>query len=184
VTPLDEGGGVVLSLVKDLTEQIEAEQQVRHLALHDPLTDLPNRALLADRLTQALAQAERRLCQAAVLFGDLDQFKEVNDTLGHPVGDALIRVMAQRLLACVRSSDTVARLGGDEFAVLLPEIGHADDALAVAEKLLAAIRESATLERSSVKVSGSIGIAVFPDAASSGDELLKHADIALYRAKA
>ncbi len=184
MTPLEEGGRVVLSLVKDVTEQVEAQQQIRHLSLHDPLTGLPNRTLLGDRLAQALALAERRLCRAAVLFVDLDQFKEVNDTLGHPAGDALIRIVAERLLACVRTSDTVARLGGDEFAVLLPEIVDAHDAVAVAEKLLAAIREPAMIEQVPVKVSGSIGIAVFPDAAGSSDELVKHADIALYRAKA
>ena len=180
----DRTGCAVLTLIDDTTEQVEAEKQIRRLASHDTLTGLPNRLLFNDRMRRALALADRHTRRLALLFVDLDRFKEVNDTLGHPAGDLLIRAMAERLLGCVRGSDTVARLGGDEFAILLPEIAQPEDACGVAGKVLATVRQPVLLEGAQVTISGSVGVAVFPDVAQGPDELLKQADIALYRAKA
>ena len=155
------------------------------LAQHDSLTGLPNRTLLDDRLRQALALAhrhpEKRL---AVLFVDVDGFKRINDTLGHAVGDLLLQSVAQRLLACVRKSDTVSRQGGDEFVVLLGEVGHAKDAAAVAEKMLQALRAPHTAEGHLLHLTASIGISTFPEDGVEADVLMNNADLAMFHAKA
>jgi diguanylate cyclase len=158
-----------------------AESQ--HQALHDALTGLPNRALLRDRTDQAIHQADRELIPAALLLLDLDRFKEVNDTLGHHYGDQLLVQVGQRLRAALREVDTVSRLGGDEFAVLLPRIETAEGAVAVASKLQAAFDEPFMLDDLALDVEASIGVALYPEHGSDPDELLQHADIAMYVAK-
>lgn len=169
----------------DITLRKAAEDEIRHLAFYDPLTRLPNRRLLQDRLRQALAQARRQSTQLALLCMDLDHFKPVNDSWGHPAGDELLQAVAQRLTACVRESDTVARLGGDEFVVLLPDIHQEDDALEVAGKILSTLRQPFMLSVGArVQVSVSIGIALHPRHGLDDQALFSHADQALYQAKA
>jgi diguanylate cyclase (GGDEF)-like protein len=163
------------------TERQAAQNQ--HQALHDGLTGLPNRTLLRDRTGQAIRQADRELTPAALALLDLDRFKEVNDTLGHHYGDQLLVQVGQRLQATLRKADTVARLGGDEFAVLLPKITTADGAVEVAAKLQAALEEPFVLEGLALDVEASIGLALYPDHGNDPEELLQHADIAMYVAK-
>jgi diguanylate cyclase (GGDEF)-like protein len=160
-----------------------ANQELSNLALRDTLTGLPNRKLLADRVPLALASARRDQAQLALLFIDLDEFKPVNDTFGHDVGDELLKDVAKRIEGCVRASDTVARFGGDEFIVLLPLIESVDDALSVAEKIRLAISTPFQLVGQSLHVSTSIGIATFPEHGTDEATLLKHADMAMYQAK-
>jgi diguanylate cyclase (GGDEF)-like protein len=161
----------------------QAAERFAYQALHDPLTALPNRILLRDRTDQAIRQADRELVPAALLLLDLDRFKEVNDTLGHHYGDQLLIQVGQRLQTALRAVDTVARLGGDEFAVLLPKIATAEGAVAVASKLQAALEEPFLLEGLTVDVEASIGVALYPDHGNDAEELLQHADIAMYAAK-
>lgn len=170
--------------VIDIDERKSAEARIQHLAYHDTLTGLPNRSLLYDRLQQALAQARRYDEQVALLLLDLDRFKVVNDTLGHDAGDALLREVAGRLRACVRDSDTVARLGGDEFAVLLPRVRNAEAAALTAEKIAAALSGPTAASDAWDHCSASIGVTLFPGDGDAAGQLLKNADIALYRAKA
>lgn len=160
-----------------------ANQELSSLALRDPLTGLPNRKLLADRLPLALAGAQRDHAQLALLFIDLDEFKPVNDTFGHDVGDELLKDVAKRIEGCVRASDTVARFGGDEFIVLLPFIESPADALSAAEKIRLAISAPFQLAGQSLHVSTSIGVAIFPEHGTDETTLLKHADMAMYQAK-
>jgi diguanylate cyclase (GGDEF)-like protein len=167
-----------------LTEQVEtARAQLEHLAHHDVLTDLPNRVLLQDRLGQAIEVARRQGRQLAVMFMDLDRFKNINDSLGHSVGDQLLRSVAQRLLACVRHSDTVSRQGGDEFVVLLPFIEHAEDAALSAQKVLAALALPHRIDGHDLHIGVSIGISIYPDDGHDAQGLLKSADTAMYHAK-
>jgi len=179
--PLASGGNVTIYL--DMTERRRAESRIAHMAHHDALTDLPNRLLLQDRLEQALARLpmDERL---AVFCLDLDGFKTVNDTLGHPVGDTLLKAVAERLRACVRKSDTVARFGGDEFAILQIAIDGLDDVTALAERIIQSIHTPYDLDHHHVNVGISIGIAVAPNDGVDPNQLLKNADLALYRAKA
>lgn len=160
-----------------------AEGQIRHLAQHDALTDLPNRALFADRLQQALLQARRSDERLAVLFIDLDRFKPVNDQLGHSMGDRLLQQVAQRLRREVRESDTVARVGGDEFVVLLRQLTADDAAEAVGRKLGARLAEPFDLVGNKVVISSSIGIALYPQHGQNEEQLLKCADHAMYQSK-
>ena len=173
----------LIGTVSDISERKAAEDKIRHLAQHDPLTDLPNRALFSDRLNQALALAERENRRLAVLYLDLDEFKPVNDSFGHGVGDELLKEVARRLQACVRSSDTVGRIGGDEFVVLLPILNGDSDALRVAEKILATINHPFLLTGHNLVISTSIGISIFPDHGRDALELARNADQAMYRAK-
>ncbi|MFL6696303.1 MAG: putative bifunctional diguanylate cyclase/phosphodiesterase, partial [Vitreoscilla sp.] len=152
-------------------------------AYHDSLTGLPNRTMLMDRLGQALAQAQRLDQQAAVLFIDLDRFKLVNDSLGHPVGDRLLQEIARRLRATLRDADTVARVGGDEFQVVVCNVGGATGAARIAEKLMRTLGEPFTLEGQELHVTASLGVSLFTRDGDSGELLLKYADIALYEAK-
>ncbi|MDD5328524.1 MAG: diguanylate cyclase [Sulfuricella sp.] len=172
-----------VAIFADITEHKQAEEHVRHLAHYDVLTDLPNRTLFNDRLGQALIQAQRNRCKAAVMFLDLDRFKVINDTLGHNVGDLLLQEVAVRLSESVRQGDTVSRLGGDEFVILLPEVGAAEDADRVARKLLHAVSLPFRLEGRELNVSTSIGISFYPDDGRNANALVKHADVAMYRAK-
>lgn len=182
---LGEIGGEKMRLivVRDITARKAAQAHIEFLALHDALTQLPNRAYLMERLDGVLALARRKQHQAAVLFLDLDKFKNVNDSLGHHVGDGLLREVAGRIVATVRDSDVVARLGGDEFVIVLSDISSSDDAAAVAAKLIEAISTEYQLDRHQVNVSPSIGISVFPTDGATTDELVRHADAAMYHAK-
>jgi diguanylate cyclase (GGDEF)-like protein/PAS domain S-box-containing protein len=158
--------------------------RMSYLAQHDFLTELPNRMLLRDRLTQAITSAHRHRTSLAVLFVDVDHFKHVNDKLGHVIGDQLLKSIAQRLVACVRSSDTVSRLGGDEFLVLLSEVGRAADAAVSADKVLAAVSAPHRIDHQDVRVTVSVGIGVYPEDGTDVETLLKNADTALFHAKA
>jgi diguanylate cyclase (GGDEF)-like protein len=160
-----------------------ARERARQLATYDQLTGFANRSLFQDRLEQAVASARRNRQKLAVLFLDLDEFKLINDSLGHLAGDALLRLSAQRVATCLRKSDTGARLGGDEFAILLTNLSDEADAGHVAEKVLALLREPVSLKGREHLITASVGIAVFPRDAASSEELLKHADMAMYAAK-
>ncbi len=166
-----------------LLRLVEQRARIEHLALHDDLCGIPNRVLLGDRIATALAQAPRHEQGVALLFLDLDRFKTINDSLGHAVGNDLLRAAAIRLQESVRSGDTVARLGGDEFAVLLPDVGDPDSPAMVAEKVLEAFSAPFELDGRQLFVSPSIGVSLYPDDASNAEELLKNADAAMYRAK-
>ncbi len=170
------------ALARTLEVERELEEQLRHQAFHDPLTNLANRARFMDRLEHGLQRAARHAASLAVLFIDLDDFKSVNDSLGHPAGDRLLIEVAARLQACLRPGDTAARIGGDEFAILLEELGDDSHAIAVADRVIESLRVPMTLSGTEVFVSGSIGIAIGA-ADSAGDELLRRADVAMYTAK-
>jgi diguanylate cyclase (GGDEF)-like protein/PAS domain S-box-containing protein len=157
--------------------------EMSHLAQHDALTDLPNRMLFNDRLTQAISLAERQGKQLAVMFVDLDHFKKINDSLGHDVGDQLLQSVAGRLLACVRRSDTVSRLGGDEFVVLLFQVEHAEDAAVTARKILRALTSPHVIDNRSLDVHASIGVSTYPSDGQDAESLLSRADNAMYEAK-
>lgn len=157
--------------------------KMSHLAQHDFLTDLPNRVLLNDRLAQAISLARRRSKQLAVLFLDLDLFKNINDSLGHLMGDKLLQSVAQRLVTCVRSSDTVSRQGGDEFVVLLPDIEHSEDAARRAENIISAMADHHSVVGYDLYINMSIGISVYPDDGEDAETLIKSADMAMYHAK-
>ena len=183
---VDFAGGRMVSFVRDITERKQADAYIRRLAYYDPLTGLPNRRLLGDRLQRALAQAKRFGRPVAILFLDLDRFKQVNDTLGHKAGDELLKQVAERLGSCIREGDTVARSGGDEFVVVLAELSRPRDAELVAEKILDAMRPVVRIDDHSFEVTASIGIASYGDDSGGDDgaELLRKADIAMYEAKA
>jgi len=164
-------------------ERARAEETISHLAYHDHLTGLPNRALFHDRLTVALAQARRQKRTAAVLFLDLDEFKTVNDTAGHVLGDGLLQKVAERLTGVIRDGDTAARMGGDEFAVLVPEVSSVDEVAHVAERVLEAFRRPWVLGGQEFHVTTSVGIAMYPTDSSDAESLLRNADDAMYEAK-
>uniref|UniRef100_UPI0035ADA16D CHASE domain-containing protein n=1 Tax=Hylemonella sp. TaxID=2066020 RepID=UPI0035ADA16D len=169
---------------QDITERKQQEEMFRHGAQHDALTGLPNRVLLADRLERALLTARRGNHSLAVLYLDLDGFKEVNDARGHEAGDVVLRTVARRIQACVRSSDTVARLGGDEFVVLLPDMNDRRHAQVMADKIIAEVNRPVKLGNNlSVQLTASIGIAFYPDHGSNAQTLMAHADDAMYAAK-
>jgi len=180
------GGTLVVrtrQLVLSIEQRKQAEDRIRHLAYHDALTGLPNRALMQDRLGAALAQARRHNRMLALLFLDLDRFKQINDVEGHAVGDHVLQGVAERLKGIVRDADTVARVGGDEFTVLLPEISLAQDAVSVADRILQDLRQPVTVDHREFHATTSMGIAFYPDDAEEADSLLRCADIAMYRAK-
>jgi diguanylate cyclase (GGDEF)-like protein/PAS domain S-box-containing protein len=157
--------------------------EMSHLAQHDTLTNLPNRTLMQDRLTQAIATASRKDSRIAVLFLDLDGFKHINDSLSHATGDRLLQLVAKRLLAAVRTSDTVCRLGGDEFVILLSEVAHAGDAGVKAGKILSALSAPFEIEQVALRVTGSIGVSTYPEDGQSAELLIRNADLAMYQAK-
>jgi diguanylate cyclase (GGDEF)-like protein/PAS domain S-box-containing protein len=173
------------SMAIDITEQKQAEQRIQHLAHHDSLTGLPNRLLFNDRLGQAISLAKRDSHRFALFYLDLDRFKPVNDTLGHNVGDEVLRHAAERIRQQVRESDTVARVGGDEFTVILRDINSRENIVTVAEKIIAALAQPFHLEwqKQSVDIGTSIGIAIYPDDAENHQTLIKLADAAMYSAK-
>jgi diguanylate cyclase (GGDEF)-like protein/PAS domain S-box-containing protein len=184
--PIHDRHGRVVGAVlvfHDVSDSRAFALKMSHQAQHDFLTGLPNRPLLTDRLTQAIALSRRRGHKVALLFVDLDHFKLVNDSLGHAVGDKLLQSVAQRLTAAVRASDTICRLGGDEFVVLLSEIEHVDAATHCADKLLAAAAVRHLIGEHEVRVTLSIGISICPDDARDAEAMLKNADMAMYHAK-
>jgi diguanylate cyclase (GGDEF)-like protein len=158
-------------------------RQMAHSAEHDFLTGLPNRMLLNDRIGQAIALARRHTKKVAVLFLDLDGFKHINDSLGHPVGDKLLQSVAKRLVACIRGSDSVSRQGGDEFVVLLLDLEHAEDAAVTARRMLEAVALPHSVDHHDLHVTASIGVSVYPDDGLDADTLIKNADTAMYQAK-
>jgi diguanylate cyclase (GGDEF)-like protein/PAS domain S-box-containing protein len=181
----DHGGGFLgyRGIASNVTAQVAAEQRARYLAVYDPLTDLPKRELLHQRLDDALAGLRRRDGMVAVFLLDLDRFKSINDTFGHAAGDRLLRSCSQRLKACMRQVDTVARIGGDEFALIQVGVEEPDQAQALCRRLLAALVEPFDLDGQEIIITASIGVALAPGDAEEPARLLQHADVALYRAK-
>ncbi|MDD5296790.1 MAG: diguanylate cyclase [Rhodocyclaceae bacterium] len=167
----------------DITELRRKEEQIRHLAFHDPLTDLPNRALLQDRLVQAMARAKRDAGRFSLTFIDLDRFKVINDELGHDVGDLLLREVASRIKGRLRTTDTVARMGGDEFVVLMEGLTDTAECVHVAAELVAEVSRPMELRGRVLQIGASMGIAFFPEDGEDATELMKHADMAMYAAK-
>ena len=186
ISPLRNDTGEIthfIANVEDINERKNAEATIERLAYFDPLTDLPNRRMLQDRLELALKRSRRQATGAALLYLDLDSFKHINDSLGHPAGDKLLREMASRFMQTLRDDDVVCRLGGDEFAVILHDIQHDQDVVQVSHKLLDAVAVPLQLDGREVVVTASVGIALFPKDGDDGKTLEKHADIALYHAK-
>jgi diguanylate cyclase (GGDEF)-like protein len=181
VRPL--AGGGTLEVVVDVTELRSAEQAARFLAYHDALTGLPNRRLLDDRLRQAIRLAQRRERMVAALLVHLDDFRQVNDALGHEAGDAVLREVAQRLTACVRKADTLARAGADEFAVVVCDLRDDADCRRVAEKLLQSLEAEFRVGGRRLRLAASIGISLFPADGGDGEVLLRNADAAMFRAR-
>lgn len=181
----DHAGNIVGGVVvfHDVSETRALALKMAHLAHHDTLTGLPNRALLQSRMEFAITVAARRSQRAALLFVDIDHFKQINDSLGHAAGDALLQEVARRIRAAVRADDTVSRLGGDEFVVLLPAIDGPADASTVAQKVLAACSRAVSIDAAALAISFSIGISVYPDDAADAESLLRNADAAMYEAK-
>src|SRR6185369_14505640 len=179
--------GVPLYLVaqiEDISDRRRTQEQIYKMAYYDALTSLPNRRLLLDRLNQALAQAKRYKRSMALMFMDIDNFKRVNDTLGHDMGDELLKIVAGRLRACVREMDTVCRQGGDEFIIVLTEIAHSQVVAVIANKIIETISDPISLQENELHITTSIGIAVYPiDGTDDEKELMKKADTALYEAK-
>ena len=167
----------------EIADRRQAESRARHLADHDPLTGLPNRRLLEDRLTQALAASQRNRKQTAVMFVDLDRFKNINDSLGHAAGDVVLKEVAERLVKQLRVVDTICRMGGDEFVVVLPEIKRASDAANVAAKILETVAQPFVVEERELQLTSSVGISVFPDDGRDAESLIRNADAAMYHAK-
>lgn len=187
ITAVRTSGGEIsnfVSVFSDITVIKRSQAELEHLAHFDPLTDLPNRALFRDRVTNAFGQARRKQHKVAIILLDLDGFKTVNDSLGHPVGDRLLRMVAERLKKCVRQEDSVARLGGDEFVVLLSNLERGEDAIEVARKILQISQVAYLVDDHGVMVTSSIGIAVFPDDGEDANDLIRNADAAMYEAKA
>jgi diguanylate cyclase (GGDEF)-like protein len=172
-----------VNVFRDVSEAREAARRLRHVAHHDPLTSLPNRVLLDDRVNRAISLADRHESKIALLYLDLDGFKLINDTQGHSVGDKLLQSVTERLLSCVRDCDTVSRMGGDEFVVLLPEVRQAEDAATTARRILQSMGAPHTVDQLELMVTASIGISVYPDDARSAGELMANADGAMYGAK-
>jgi diguanylate cyclase (GGDEF)-like protein len=170
-------------LVQSNQELKQSASQLQYQATHDTLTGLPNRQLFQERLAQALDWAMTNTQQVALLFMDLDGFKLINDTLGHDIGDLLLKAVAQRLTRSLRGSDTIARLGGDEFTVILPAIPSSNDAARVADKILQTLAQPFLIEGQTIYVTSSIGLSLYPKDGEDADALVKAADTAMYQAK-
>jgi diguanylate cyclase (GGDEF)-like protein len=174
---------IISGTFQDITERKQAEEKIRQMAYHDSLTGLPNRKLFSDRLGIALAQARRNKKEVGIAMLDLDYFKSVNDTLGHDVGDLVLKATAERLSAPLRKGDTIARFGGDEFLLILPELKGIDDVIPVAQKIVESFRQPFPSDTHHLVLTTSIGIAVYPIDGTDEGILLKNADIAMYQAK-
>ena len=184
LSPLETSEGLIVSVViRDVTERKRYEEQLHYQANHDGLTGLPNRTLLVDRLNQALLSAERHQLQVAVLFVDLDHFKIINDSLGHDIGDRLVKIVAERLTTCVRANDTVARQGGDDFVIVLSDLAESEDAALVAQKIQTAVNRPIEIDPHCFEVSCSIGVSIYPKDGQDVQTLLKNADGAMFRVK-
>jgi len=173
----------ILTVTRDITERKKAQEQIKYLATHDLLTDLPSLRFARDRLSVALNMARRYKKAVAVMFIDLDGFKDVNDTLGHDAGDYVLQQVAKRLLSCVRETDTVTRFGGDEFLIIATEINAPENAAQIAEKVIHVVSQPIVFNGRQSVVSASIGIALFPDDGTDMDQLIKKSDEAMYRVK-
>ncbi len=184
-TVRNEQGEIVnyVGVFSDITRRKAEQEQMQFLAYHDGLTGLPNRGLFLDRLHHALAHAHRSRTLVAVLFIDLDNFKPVNDALGHHVGDRLLQTVAERLTAVVREADTVARLGGDEFTVILESLNDANDAPLIVQKIVDTVSQPMQIDGQEVLTTASIGVSLYPQDSTDAEDLLRHADTAMYRAK-
>jgi len=186
VTPLKDRHGNLIGTVgifRDITQESEQKRKLSHQATHDALTGLPNRILLCDRLEHAISKAIRANTLVAVLFIDLDRFKQINDSLGHAAGDTLLQNVAERLTVSARQEDTVARLGGDEFVVILEDIVNKDQAMTVAQKIVKSVANPLSIKGHEISVKVSIGITIYPQNGKNGETLLKNADLAMYRTK-
>jgi diguanylate cyclase (GGDEF)-like protein/PAS domain S-box-containing protein len=186
VSNILEGKGRTLGrliIIRDISDWKNQTQKLRQLATHDPLTGLPGRLLLTDRIEMAISRAKRNNHRLAVIMCDMDHFKTINDTLGHNVGDSVLKAVSLRLREPLRHNDTIARLGGDEFVILLPEISHVEQATAAANRLLLSFHDMVNTHGYHLQLSFSLGIAVYPEDGESYAELLKHADEAMYQAK-
>jgi diguanylate cyclase (GGDEF)-like protein/PAS domain S-box-containing protein len=184
LSPLETAEGIlVTAAIRDITTRKKAEAQMIHASEHDFLTGLPNRMLLNDRVNQAIRLAERYRRKLAVLFLDLDGFKHINDSLGHPAGDKLLQSVAKRLVDCVRGSDTVSRQGGDEFVVLLSEEEHSEDAAMTVRRMLQAVAEAHSIDQHDLHVTSCVGVSVYPSDGLDAETLIKNADTAMYHAK-
>lgn len=170
-------------IVRDITAYKKAQEAVQYMAYHDSLTGLPNRILFSDRLTMAIVNATRNKQRIAVMMLDLDRFKDVNDTLGHDVGDRLLKAVADRLLDTVRKSDTVARMGGDEFLLVLPEINTVNDTIVVSDKIMEAFRRPFSTSSHELFITCSVGMAIYPEHGTDPEVLIRNADTAMYRVK-
>jgi len=182
---MDENGETshFIAVKEDITERKRLDERIRHMALHDNLTGLPNRRLFRDRINQCIARARRNKKTFALLYIDLDGFKPVNDTLGHEAGDEVLKKVAERLKICMRESDTASRVGGDEFVAILQDIGASEDAELVAQKIITRFSEPFVVCDHKVVVGASIGISVYPTDGTENDVLVKKADAAMYKAK-
>jgi diguanylate cyclase (GGDEF)-like protein/PAS domain S-box-containing protein len=186
VSPLRDKAGKIVgfrAVSRDVTEHKQYEQKIAEMATHDSLTGLPNRTLLSDRLTMGLALSRRSGNRLAVLMLDLDKFKTINDTMGHGVGDQLLKAVAERLTSVTRKSDTIARIGGDEFVLVLPQVCQPANASRLAQRILDVFREPLVFDGHQLNITTSIGIAVYPEDGKDIEILLKNADTAMYRAK-
>jgi len=182
----DANDGSILGyegIIRDITDRKRTEEELAYMATHDPLTGLPNRMLCNDRLTMALAHAHRNKKKLAVMMLDLDRFKEINDTMGHNVGDQLLQAVGNRLKELLRDSDTVARIGGDEFIIVLPEIARIENAILIAQRVLEIMQKPFVFDSYKVHITFSIGVAIYPDNGEDISTIVKNADIAMYHAK-
>jgi len=178
-----KGSEGVVIVIRDITERKQTEEKIRQMAYHDSLTGLPNRKLFSDRLNIAIVQAQRNQKKVGIAMLDLDHFKDVNDTLGHTMGDLFLKATAERLHADLRKGDTIARFGGDEFVLILPDLETIEDAIQVAQKIVDSFCKPFLVDTHQLVVTTSIGIAVYPDDGTDDDILLRNADIAMYQAK-
>jgi diguanylate cyclase (GGDEF)-like protein/PAS domain S-box-containing protein len=178
-----KGSEGVVVVIRDITERKQTEEKIRQMAYHDSLTGLPNRKLFSDRLNIAIVQAQRNQKKVGIAMLDLDHFKDVNDTLGHTMGDLFLKATAERLHADLRKGDTIARFGGDEFVLILPDLETIEDAIQVAQKIVDSFCQPFLIDTHQLVVTTSIGIAVYPNDGTDDDLLLRNADIAMYQAK-
>ena len=184
-TPFKNKDGTVskLAIARDISEHKQTEEKLTYMATHDILTGFPNRTLFDDRLTLAIAQAKRNKKKLAVMLFDLDRFKEVNDVMGHRVGDQLLKVVSKRIEDLLRKSDTIARMGGDEFLLLLPEISQIEDATKIARKIIDSFKNPFKIDHQKIHITTSIGIVIYPEDGEDSETLIKNADIAMYQVK-